>query len=159
MPRPAPVTTATRPSRPSTLIIGSSLARARRRPHRASGWFRFQTDASIRARQHPQSRRGPVAQLPFVDTHVHFSDLREKQLAYVWLQPEFVHPLLGDLGASQAQRCWADDSVRETRFTSLTKSVHVQAALGIEDPVEETKWLQAFADRLRHPPGLHGGGV
>jgi predicted TIM-barrel fold metal-dependent hydrolase len=45
---------------------------------------------------------------------------------------------------------------RETRFTSLTKSVHVQAAIGIEDPVEETKWLQAFADRLGHPHGIVG---
>ena len=97
-----------------------------------------------------------MAQLPFVDTHVHFSDLREKQLAYVWLQPEFVHPILGDIGAIQAQRYWADDFVRETRFTSLTKSVHIQAALGIEDPVEETKWLQAFADRLGHPHGIVG---
>jgi predicted TIM-barrel fold metal-dependent hydrolase len=97
-----------------------------------------------------------VAKLPFVDTHVHFSDLREKDLAYVWLQPDFTHPILGDIGAIQAQRYWADDFVRETRFTSLTKSVHVQAALGIEDPVEETKWLQSFADRLGHPHGIVG---
>jgi predicted TIM-barrel fold metal-dependent hydrolase len=32
----------------------------------------------------------------------------------------------------------------------------VQAALGIEDPVEETRWLQAFADRLGHPHGIVG---
>jgi predicted TIM-barrel fold metal-dependent hydrolase len=97
-----------------------------------------------------------VAKLPFVDTHVHFSDLRHEQLAYLWLLPEFEHPVLGDIGAIQAQRYWADDFVRETRFTSLTKSVHVQAALGIADPVEETKWLQAFADRLGHPHGIVG---
>jgi predicted TIM-barrel fold metal-dependent hydrolase len=97
-----------------------------------------------------------VAKLPFVDTHVHFSDLREERLAYVWLEPEFEHPVLGDIGAIQAQRYWADDFVHETRFTPLTKSVHVQAALGIEDPVEETRWLQAFADRLGHPHGIVG---
>jgi predicted TIM-barrel fold metal-dependent hydrolase len=97
-----------------------------------------------------------VAKLPFVDTHVHFSDLRQPQLAYVWLLPEFEHPVLGDIGAIQAQRYWADDFVRETRFQNVSKSVHVQAALGIEDPVEETKWLQAFADRLGHPHGIVG---
>jgi predicted TIM-barrel fold metal-dependent hydrolase len=97
-----------------------------------------------------------VAELPFIDTHVHFSDLREEQLAYVWLLPDFTHPVLGDIGAIQAQRYWADDFVRETRFQNLSKSVHVQAALGIADPVEETRWLQAFADRLGHPHGIVG---
>lgn len=97
-----------------------------------------------------------MAELPFIDTHVHFSDLRDENLAYVWLQPEFVHPVLGDIGAIQAQRYWADDFVRETRYANVTKSIHVQAALGIADPVEETKWLQAFADRLGHPHGIVG---
>jgi predicted TIM-barrel fold metal-dependent hydrolase len=30
----------------------------------------------------------------------------------------------------------------------------VQAAIGIEDPVEETKWLEAFAERLGVPHGI-----
>ena len=97
-----------------------------------------------------------MAELPFVDTHVHFSDLRLPQLKYVWLLPEFDHPVLGDIGAIQAQRYWADDFVRETRSQNVSKTVHVQAALGTEDPVEETKWLQAFADRLGHPHGIVG---
>jgi predicted TIM-barrel fold metal-dependent hydrolase len=97
-----------------------------------------------------------VARLPFVDTHVHFNDLRDPRLRYSWLQPEFVHPVIGDIGAIQAQRYWADDFIRETRFTPLSKSIHVQSALGIDDPVEETRWLQAFADRLGHPHGIVG---
>lgn len=97
-----------------------------------------------------------MARLPFVDTHVHFNDLRDPRLRYSWLQPEFVHPVMGDIGAIQAQRYWADDFVRETRFTTLSKSIHVQSALGIDDPVEETRWLQAFADRLGHPHGIVG---
>ncbi|MBM3960249.1 MAG: hypothetical protein FJ314_10920 [SAR202 cluster bacterium] len=97
-----------------------------------------------------------MAELPFVDTHVHLSDLRAPQLKYVWLQPEFVHPVLGDIGAIQAQRYWADDFLRETRFQNVARTVHVQAALGIADPVEETRWLQAFADRLGHPHGIVG---
>jgi predicted TIM-barrel fold metal-dependent hydrolase len=97
-----------------------------------------------------------MAAIPFIDTHVHFSDLRTEQLTYVWLEPQFVHPVLGDIGAIQAQRYWADDFVRETRYANVPKSVHVQAALGIADPVEETRWLQAFADRLGHPHGIVG---
>jgi len=95
-----------------------------------------------------------VAELQFIDTHIHFSDLRNEDLKYVWLEPEFQHPVLGDIGAIQAQRYWADDFVAETRFANVSKSVHVQAALGITDPVEETKWLQSFADRLGHPHGI-----
>jgi predicted TIM-barrel fold metal-dependent hydrolase len=95
-----------------------------------------------------------VAELPFVDTHVHLYDLQDPNLHYAWLQPGWRHPILGDIGAIQAQRYWADDFVAETRFANVPKSIHVQAALGIKDPVEETKWLQAFADRLGHPHGI-----
>ena len=95
-----------------------------------------------------------MARLPFVDTHVHFSDLQNPNLFYAWLQPGWKHPILGDVEGIQAQRYWADEYVAETRFSNVKKSIHVQAALGIQDPVEETKWLQAFADRLGHPHGI-----
>jgi predicted TIM-barrel fold metal-dependent hydrolase len=95
-----------------------------------------------------------MARLPFVDTHVHFSDLQDPNLYYSWLQPGWKHPILGDIEAIQAQRYWADEFVAETRFANVPKSIHVQAALGIKDPAEETRWLQAFADRLGHPHGI-----
>jgi predicted TIM-barrel fold metal-dependent hydrolase len=97
-----------------------------------------------------------MARLPFVDSHVHFYDLQNPNLYYVWLQPGWKHPILGDIEGIQAQRYWADEYVAETRFANVKKSIHVQAALGIKDPVEETKWLQAFADRLGHPHGIVG---
>lgn len=95
-----------------------------------------------------------MTEIPFVDTHVHFSDLQNPNLHYSWLQPGWKHPILGDIEAIQAQRYWADDFIAESRFANVSKSIHVQAALGIADPVEETKWLQAFADRLGHPHGI-----
>ncbi len=95
-----------------------------------------------------------MARLPFVDTHVHFSDMQNPNLRYVWLEPGWKHPILGDIEGIQAQRYWADEFIAETRFANVKKSIHVQAALGIADPVEETKWLQAFADRLGHPHGI-----
>jgi predicted TIM-barrel fold metal-dependent hydrolase len=53
-----------------------------------------------------------MARLPFVDTHVHFYDLRDSQSTYAY---------------------WADDFASETRFQNLEGLVHVQAALGSED--------------------------
>jgi hypothetical protein len=53
--------------------------------------------------------------LPFVDT-TSTSTTCVICAWWYWLQPEFVHPVMGDIGAIQAQRYWAD--VRERRFTT-----------------------------------------
>jgi predicted TIM-barrel fold metal-dependent hydrolase len=95
-----------------------------------------------------------VAQIPFIDTHVHFYDLQDPDLRYDLLQPGAKHEIIEDIRAIQAQRYWADDYLAETRFANVVKSIHVQCAGGIEDPVQETRWLQAFADRLGHPHGI-----
>jgi predicted TIM-barrel fold metal-dependent hydrolase len=96
-----------------------------------------------------------VADLAFTDTHVHFWDRRVPELGgYHWLDPEAEHPQLGDYGAIKTTRYWADDFLAETRYQNVRNVIHVQAALGIEDTVEETKWLQAFADRLGVPQGI-----
>ena len=95
-----------------------------------------------------------MAELPFVDTHVHFWDLKDPSLAYAWLQPDWVHPIIGDVDGLKVIRYGADEFIAETRFQNVSKSVHVQAAIGIEDPVNETKWLQAYADRTGHPHGI-----
>ena len=57
-------------------------------------------------------------------------------------------------GAIKALRYWADDFIGETRFHNVERVVHVQAATGSRDPVDETEWLQAFADRLGVPHGI-----
>ena len=36
----------------------------------------------------------------------------------------------------------------------MPKAIHVQAALGTADPVNETRWLQAFADKTGYPHGI-----
>jgi predicted TIM-barrel fold metal-dependent hydrolase len=91
---------------------------------------------------------------PFTDTHVHFHDLREPRLHYSWLLPE-AEPdeQLGDHAAIRSERYWADDFIAETRFQNVDRVIHVQAALGIDDPVEETAWLQRFNERLGVPHG------
>ena len=96
-----------------------------------------------------------MARLPFVDTHVHFHDMNHPTLRYDWIAPDApIDPVVGPDGAMRAQRYWADDFIAETRFQNVAKVVHVQAAIGSPDPVEETRWLQAFADRLGLPQGI-----
>ena len=97
-----------------------------------------------------------MARLPFVDTHVHFFDLRHPDLRYAWLDPDAPHltDTIGTMDPIRATRYWADDFLAETRFQNVGKVVHVQAAIGSEDPVGETRWLQAFADRLGAPHGI-----
>lgn len=92
--------------------------------------------------------------IPFVDTHFHLHDLKHPTLRWSWLERDAVHPSLGDVDAIKAQHYWVQDFLAETRFSHVTKAIHVQAALGSADPVEETQWLQAFADRFGVPHGI-----
>jgi predicted TIM-barrel fold metal-dependent hydrolase len=93
-----------------------------------------------------------VSRPAFTDTHVHFHDLREPGLRYSWLEPgNEPDSVLGDYAAIRSERYWADDFIAETRFQNVPRVIHVQAALGIADPVEETRWLQGFHDRLGVP--------
>jgi predicted TIM-barrel fold metal-dependent hydrolase len=95
-----------------------------------------------------------VSDLPFVDTHVHYYNLMDKDLLYSWLQPDVLHPVLGNIDAIKAQRYEADNYIAETRFSNVIKCVHVQAALGIKDPVKETEWLEAMAKQTGFPHGI-----
>ena len=95
-----------------------------------------------------------MARLPFVDTHVHYWDLKDPSLKYVWLERDWVHPILGDIDGLKVLRYMADQFIAETRFQNVSKAVHVQAAIGIDDPVEETRWLQEQADRTGFPHGI-----
>lgn len=94
---------------------------------------------------------------PFVDTHIHFHDMTHPRLRYEWLEFETpIDPVLGDDAAIRSKRYWADDFVAETRFQNVKKVIHVQAAIGSQDPVEETSWLQSFYERVGIPHGIIG---
>jgi predicted TIM-barrel fold metal-dependent hydrolase len=98
-----------------------------------------------------------VSRLPFTDTHVHFFDMREPELAYDFLGPggdPDRTAFVGDYSAMRAERYWADDFIAETRFQNVEHVVHMQAALGIADPVAETQWLQRFHARLGVPHAI-----
>jgi predicted TIM-barrel fold metal-dependent hydrolase len=91
---------------------------------------------------------------PFVETHVHFHDMSHPTLKWVWLEAGWVHPILGDIGALQSQRYIAEEFLRETRYQNVSKVVHVMAALGSPNPVDETRWLQEAFERTGIPNGI-----
>jgi predicted TIM-barrel fold metal-dependent hydrolase len=95
-----------------------------------------------------------MAKLPFVDTHVHFYDFSRDDLRWAWLEADFIHPVLGNIDGIKARRFVADEFIAETRFANVSKMVHVQAALGSENPVNETAWLQEMADKTGFPHGI-----
>jgi predicted TIM-barrel fold metal-dependent hydrolase len=95
-----------------------------------------------------------MAKLPFVDTHVHFYDFSRDDLRWAWLEPDFIHPVLGNIDGIKARRYIAEEYIAETRFANVSKIVHVQAALGSPDPFKETEWLQQMADRTGFPHGI-----
>ena len=91
----------------------------------------------------------------FVDAHVHFYDMQHPELFYAHWQPDVVHPSLGTLPRKLAERNWlAEDFIEISRSSNVTKAVHVQAAIGSDDPVKETEWLQEAADRTGFPQAI-----
>ena len=96
-----------------------------------------------------------MTKLEFVDTHVHYYDLQHPELEYEHWYPTEPHPVMGWQIRKLAEFNYvAEDFITETRNANVTKSVHVQAALGNPDPVTETEWLQAAADRTGFPNGI-----
>jgi predicted TIM-barrel fold metal-dependent hydrolase len=95
-----------------------------------------------------------MARPPFVDTHIHFHDFSCAGLRWDWLLPEAADPDLGDYGEIKSRRYTAEDFIGETRFQNVCAVVHVQAAVGSPDPVEETRWLEEVAARTGLPHGI-----
>lgn len=81
---------------------------------------------------------------PIFDTHVHFWDKRDPNLAleWSWLDPTSDHPILGNIDCMKALRYDIEGVWAEARFAGVEAFVHVQAAIGSADPVDETRWLE-----------------
>jgi predicted TIM-barrel fold metal-dependent hydrolase len=90
----------------------------------------------------------------FTDTHVHFWDRDVNGLTYAWLEPGVMHPVAGDYEAIKTRRYTILDFLGETRFTRPNNLVHVQCAVGTEDPVAETRWLESFRESTDVPLSL-----
>ncbi len=90
---------------------------------------------------------------PIIDTHVHFWNMAtpDPGMRWVWLEKEFVHPILGDIDAMKSVTYTIDSVYAESRFADVSAFVHVQAALGSDDPVAETRWLTRMREAAPVP--------
>lgn len=96
-----------------------------------------------------------MERLEFVDTHVHFYDMQHPDLVYAHWAADVDHPTLGTQMRKLGQRNFiAEDYIAESKGSNAVKAVHVQAAIGSPDPVQETEWLQEAADRTGYPHGI-----
>ncbi len=95
-----------------------------------------------------------MAELAFVDTHFHLHDMKHASLRYGWLERDAVHGFLPDTDPLKSQHYFIKDYLAEIRFANVPKAIHVQAAVSTPDPVDETAWLQAFADKTGYPQGI-----
>ncbi|MEO3930621.1 amidohydrolase family protein [Micromonosporaceae bacterium B7E4] len=90
--------------------------------------------------------------LPFVDTHVHFHDRTHPTLRYQWLEWDApLDEMVGEEGAIRSKHYRAEDFLAETRFQNVKATIHVQAAVGSPDPVDETRWLHEAYARTSTP--------
>lgn len=89
---------------------------------------------------------------PIIDPHVHLWDL--ERLSYPWLTPPF-----GDEGVTGSTEAIArtyllDDYLADAGDWTVAKIVHVDAGARAEDALDETRWLQAMADKRGYPHGI-----
>ncbi|MBG93327.1 MAG: hypothetical protein CL792_05030 [Chloroflexi bacterium] len=93
----------------------------------------------------------------FVDAHVHFYDMQHPTLFYADWQPDSENSLVGTQMRQLGTRNYlASDFIAESSSYGVDKVVHVQAAIGSKDPVEETKWLQQVYDNIGIPNAIVG---
>lgn len=88
-----------------------------------------------------------------VDSHVHLWNLAHPTLRWNWVDTADDHPILGDIDPIKMRAFEMKHLNAESRFAGIEAFVHVQAAIGSPDPVEETRWL---TDMARDWPQLQG---
>lgn len=94
--------------------------------------------------------------VPIIDTHVHFWDFKNPEMKWVWLAPDFIHPILGNIDAIKSEAFVIENIWAEARFSDIEGFVHVQAAIGSPNPVTETIWLTEMAKRSPVPLRIVG---
>jgi predicted TIM-barrel fold metal-dependent hydrolase len=93
----------------------------------------------------------------FIDAHVHFYDMGHPTLRYEHWLPDRDHPFLGAQTRKLGARNYlAEDYLADASPHGMVKAIHVQAAIGSPDPVDETAWLQAAFARTGTPAAIVG---
>ena len=94
-----------------------------------------------------------IDDLEIIDCHHHLWDLTANY--YPWLTDKIGTRVCGDYAAIRKNYLLAD-FWRDASGVTLVKSVHVQAEHDHADPVRETRWVQAIADRPESRGFPHG---
>lgn len=94
-----------------------------------------------------------MARHPIIDTHVHFWNMAtpDEGMQWVWLEKDFLHPILGDIDGMKSVKFDIQHAEAESRFADVSGFVHVQAAIGSDDPVKETTWLTRMRENAPVP--------
>jgi len=86
-----------------------------------------------------------------IDAHHHLWDLSQKK--HSWLINDIEDSFLGDYQAIRKDYL-LQNYLQNAKNINVTKSIHVQAGWDKADPVGETAWLQAMADKHGFPHGI-----
>ena len=93
----------------------------------------------------------------FVDAHFHLYDMKHPTLFYGHWQPDQDHPVLGSQTRHLGQKNYLPpDFIQEASPHGMVKGVHVQAAIGSKDPVDETIWLEQSYQEISFPNAYVG---
>ena len=87
-----------------------------------------------------------------IDAHQHLWDVEKNY--YPWLtEGDLEVEILGDYSALR-RNYLIDDYLADIAHQNVVKSVHLHGEWDYDDPVGETRWLQAIADRHGYPHGI-----
>ena len=89
---------------------------------------------------------------PIIDTHHHLWEVRD----YPWLLAPMSPKIFGDSYEMLRHDYLIDDLLEDFGTHNIVKSVHVQAHYNPSNPVGETEWLQAVADKAGFPHAIAG---
>lgn len=102
------------------------------------------------------SSNAPSRRPPIVDTHIHLWNLAHPTLRWNWIDTDDDHPILGNIDPIKMRAFEMKHLNAEARFADVGAFVHVQAAIGSPDPVEETRWLTTMAEDWPQLRGVVG---
>lgn len=99
-----------------------------------------------------------MTRLPTVDAHVHFWNRRNPDpgLAQVWIADDVDHPVIGNIDAIKMLTYDSESYYAAVCFADVLGFVHVQAAIGSDDPVTETAWLTRMRETSLLPFSIVG---
>jgi predicted TIM-barrel fold metal-dependent hydrolase len=82
---------------------------------------------------------------------------RNVDLRYALLDPGYVSTAAGNTDLIRSPTYDSEGYRAESRFAGVAKAVHIQAAIGTDDPVRETAWLNEESTRMGIPLAIVAG--